>query len=137
MVSLLPPDGATRRLRIRKWLRLSQSFVCVLIDADAEPAVCRQFGVTGYPDDSVSFAARRAVGAGGGQEAGPSVDHGDAGGAAKRGPSRRRRGGRRALGRTHSRSKRRCVILWIARMRNKRVMSMPKSTGSVAEGAVA
>ncbi|HEX3726811.1 MAG TPA: thioredoxin family protein, partial [Pirellulales bacterium] len=28
---------------------LSQRFVCVLIDADAEPDVCRQFQVSGFP----------------------------------------------------------------------------------------
>lgn len=38
---------------------LSQSFVCVTIDADAEPAVCRQFGVTGYP--TIQFVSPRGV----------------------------------------------------------------------------
>ena len=38
---------------------LSQSFVCVLVDADAEPAVCRQFGVTGYP--TIQFVSPRGV----------------------------------------------------------------------------
>jgi thiol:disulfide interchange protein len=28
---------------------LSGHFVCILVDADAEPAVCRQFQVTGFP----------------------------------------------------------------------------------------
>lgn len=28
---------------------LSQRFLCILVDADVEPDVCRQFGVRGYP----------------------------------------------------------------------------------------
>jgi thiol:disulfide interchange protein len=30
-------------------VRLSQRFVCILVDADREPDVCRQFQVRGYP----------------------------------------------------------------------------------------
>ncbi|HET6883484.1 MAG TPA: thioredoxin family protein, partial [Pirellulales bacterium] len=30
-------------------IELSQNFVCVLVDADAEPQVCRQFEVRGFP----------------------------------------------------------------------------------------
>ena len=40
-------------------IALSQSFVCVLVDADSEPAVCRQFGVTGYP--TIQFLSPRGV----------------------------------------------------------------------------
>ncbi len=38
---------------------LSHQFVCVLIDADAEPEVCRQFQVTGYP--TIQFLSPRGV----------------------------------------------------------------------------
>lgn len=38
---------------------LSQHFVCVLVDADAEPGVCRQFQVTGYP--TIQFLSPRGV----------------------------------------------------------------------------
>jgi uncharacterized protein YyaL (SSP411 family) len=38
---------------------LSGQFVCVLIDADAEPNVCRQFEVTGYP--TIQFLSPRGV----------------------------------------------------------------------------
>jgi thiol:disulfide interchange protein len=30
-------------------VRLADQFVCILVDADREPRVCRQFQVTGYP----------------------------------------------------------------------------------------
>jgi len=36
---------------------LSENFVCVLVDADAEPSVCRQFGVTGFP--TIQFLSPR------------------------------------------------------------------------------
>lgn len=38
---------------------LSHNFVCVLIDADTEPDVCRQFQVTGYP--TIQFLSPRGV----------------------------------------------------------------------------
>jgi thiol:disulfide interchange protein len=38
---------------------LSSNFVCVLIDADVEPDVCRQFQVTGYP--TIQFLSPRGV----------------------------------------------------------------------------
>ena len=38
---------------------LSANFVCVLIDADAEPDVCRQFQITGYP--TIQFVSPRGV----------------------------------------------------------------------------
>ena len=38
---------------------LSGQFVCVLVDADAEPAVCRQFHVTGFP--TIQFLSPRGV----------------------------------------------------------------------------
>jgi thiol:disulfide interchange protein len=38
---------------------LSKHFVCVLIDADSEPEVCRQFEVTGYP--TIQFLSPRGV----------------------------------------------------------------------------
>ncbi|REK15912.1 MAG: thioredoxin family protein [Planctomycetota bacterium] len=40
-------------------VQLASNFVCVLIDADAEPDVCRQFAVTGYP--TVQFVSPRGV----------------------------------------------------------------------------
>jgi thiol:disulfide interchange protein len=40
-------------------VRLSDQFVCVLIDADAEPEVCQQFGVSGYP--TIQFLSPRGV----------------------------------------------------------------------------
>jgi thiol:disulfide interchange protein len=40
-------------------VNLSANFVCVLIDADAEPDVCRQFQVTGYP--TIQFLSPRGV----------------------------------------------------------------------------
>lgn len=40
-------------------VRLSEQFVCVLIDADAEPDVCRQFQVAGYP--TIQFLSPRGV----------------------------------------------------------------------------
>ena len=38
---------------------LSQRFVCILVDADAEPKVCEQFGVRGYP--TIQFLTPRGV----------------------------------------------------------------------------
>lgn len=38
---------------------LSQRFVCILVDADAEPDVCEQFGVRGYP--TIQFLSPRGV----------------------------------------------------------------------------
>jgi thioredoxin-like negative regulator of GroEL len=38
---------------------LSEHFVCVLIDADSEPDICRQFEVTGYP--TIQFLSPRGV----------------------------------------------------------------------------
>ena len=38
---------------------LSQRFVCILVDADAEPQVCEQFGVRGYP--TIQFLTPRGV----------------------------------------------------------------------------
>jgi uncharacterized protein YyaL (SSP411 family) len=38
-------------------VRLSEQFVCVLIDADAQAALCRQFQVTGYP--TIQFVSPR------------------------------------------------------------------------------
>jgi thioredoxin-like negative regulator of GroEL len=38
---------------------LSGQFVCVRVDADAEPQVCRQFEVTGYP--TIQFLSPRGV----------------------------------------------------------------------------
>jgi len=38
---------------------LSEHFVCVLIDADAEPDVCRQFQVMGFP--TIQFLSPRGV----------------------------------------------------------------------------
>jgi len=38
---------------------LAESFVCVLIDADAEPEVCRQYGVRGYP--TIQFTSTGGV----------------------------------------------------------------------------
>ena len=38
---------------------LSGQFVCVLVDADAEPDVCRHFRVTGYP--TVQFLSSRGA----------------------------------------------------------------------------
>lgn len=39
--------------------RLSEHFVCVLIDADAEPALCQQFQVTAFP--TIQFISPRGV----------------------------------------------------------------------------
>ncbi len=36
---------------------LSENFICILVDADAEPNICRQFGVTGYP--TIQFLSPR------------------------------------------------------------------------------
>jgi uncharacterized protein YyaL (SSP411 family) len=38
---------------------LSSQFVCVLVDADAEPGVCRRFQVTGFP--TIQFLSPRGV----------------------------------------------------------------------------
>ena len=38
---------------------LSGHFVCVLVDADSEPEICRQFEVTGYP--TIQFLSPRGV----------------------------------------------------------------------------
>ena len=38
-------------------VKLSEQFVCVLIDADREPAVCQQFQVRGYP--TIQFVSSR------------------------------------------------------------------------------
>jgi thiol:disulfide interchange protein len=40
-------------------VRLSDSFVCVLVDADREAAVCRQFAVSGYP--TIQFLSPRGA----------------------------------------------------------------------------
>jgi thiol-disulfide isomerase/thioredoxin len=39
--------------------RLSRQFVCVLVDADVEPEVCREFQVEGFP--TVQFISGRGV----------------------------------------------------------------------------
>ncbi len=38
---------------------MSRQFVCVLVDADAEPEVCREFHVRGYP--TIQFLSPRGV----------------------------------------------------------------------------
>jgi thiol-disulfide isomerase/thioredoxin len=38
-------------------VRLSEQFVCVLVDADREPEVCQQFQVSGYP--TIQFVSSR------------------------------------------------------------------------------
>ena len=38
---------------------LSEHFVCILVDADAEADVCRQFGISGYP--TIQFLSPRGV----------------------------------------------------------------------------
>lgn len=40
-------------------VEMSRQFVCVLVDADAEPDVCRQFHVRGYP--TIQFLSPRGV----------------------------------------------------------------------------
>ena len=40
-------------------VRLADHFVCILVDADHDPAVCRQFKVTGYP--TIQFLSPRGV----------------------------------------------------------------------------
>jgi thioredoxin-like negative regulator of GroEL len=40
-------------------VRLSTRFVCVLVDADQEPEICREFRVRGYP--TVQFISPRGV----------------------------------------------------------------------------
>ncbi len=40
-------------------VNLARNFVCILVDADGEPAVCRQFRVQGYP--TVQFISPRGV----------------------------------------------------------------------------
>jgi thiol:disulfide interchange protein len=39
--------------------RLADQFVCILVDADQEPQICRQFDVTGYP--TIQFLSARGV----------------------------------------------------------------------------
>jgi thioredoxin-like negative regulator of GroEL len=46
-------------LRDPQIVELSRQFVCVLVDADAEPDVCRLFRVRGYP--TVQFVSPRGV----------------------------------------------------------------------------
>jgi uncharacterized protein YyaL (SSP411 family) len=38
---------------------LADHFVCILVDADIEPEVCRQFQVTGYP--TIQFLSPRGA----------------------------------------------------------------------------
>jgi thioredoxin-like negative regulator of GroEL len=40
-------------------VELSRSFVCVLVDADAEPDVCRKFEVRGFP--TIQFVSPRGA----------------------------------------------------------------------------
>lgn len=40
-------------------VRLSQDFVCILVEADSEPEICREFRVRGYP--TVQFMSPRGV----------------------------------------------------------------------------
>lgn len=40
-------------------VEMSRQFVCVLVDADAEPEVCREFRVRGYP--TIQFLSPRGV----------------------------------------------------------------------------
>jgi len=40
-------------------VNLAQEFTCVLVDADAEPEVCRQFRVRGYP--TIQFLSPRGL----------------------------------------------------------------------------
>lgn len=40
-------------------VELSREFVCVLVDADAEPDICRQFEVRGFP--TVQFVSSRGL----------------------------------------------------------------------------
>lgn len=40
-------------------VEMSRQFVCVLVDADAEPDVCREFHVRGYP--TIQFLSPRGV----------------------------------------------------------------------------
>jgi thiol:disulfide interchange protein len=40
-------------------VELAQNFVCVLVDADAEPEVCRQFEVRGFP--TIQFVSPQGV----------------------------------------------------------------------------
>jgi thiol-disulfide isomerase/thioredoxin len=40
-------------------VRLADQFVCILVDADLEPAVCQQHQVTGYP--TIQFLSPRGV----------------------------------------------------------------------------
>lgn len=46
-------------LRDSQIVALSQQFVCVIVDADAEPDVCRLFRVRGYP--TLQFISPRGV----------------------------------------------------------------------------
>ncbi len=40
-------------------MSLSRQFVCVLVDADAEPAACREFEVRSFP--TIQFVSSRGV----------------------------------------------------------------------------
>jgi thiol-disulfide isomerase/thioredoxin len=40
-------------------VRLSERFVCILVDADREPEICREFRVRGYP--TIQFMSPRGV----------------------------------------------------------------------------
>ncbi|MEX2112686.1 MAG: thioredoxin family protein [Pirellulales bacterium] len=40
-------------------VRLAEQFVCILVDADREPAVCQQYQVNGYP--TIQFLSPRGV----------------------------------------------------------------------------
>jgi thiol:disulfide interchange protein len=40
-------------------VRLAENFVCILVDADREPAICRDYQVSGYP--TIQFLSPRGV----------------------------------------------------------------------------
>jgi thioredoxin-like negative regulator of GroEL len=40
-------------------VRLAEQFVCILVDADREPDICRQFDVNGYP--TIQFLSARGI----------------------------------------------------------------------------
>jgi thiol:disulfide interchange protein len=40
-------------------VRLSEQFVCILVDAEREPGICRQFEISGYP--TIQFLSPRGV----------------------------------------------------------------------------
>lgn len=50
---------AQEAFRDEKVVELSHRFVCVIVDADAEPEICRRFQVRGYP--TVLFVSPRAT----------------------------------------------------------------------------